>query len=139
VWLELDLAELAPGALHVHVELPGEAPREVDAPRAISDGAGRLRVPLWIDPELAGTRDRVQASTAEDGQRVEQLTLAVANLGAVLREVWIEEQARPGPHRRLTGARPSAPAIHGDVLRSVLQVAPRTAVHVRYTVEYDAP
>jgi len=133
VWLELELGELSPGKLFVHVELPGQAPRDVDVDHAIAVG-DRLRVPLWTDPELSGVRQRISSTTGDD--RVEQLSLAVANLGGSPREVWIEEQARPGKHRRITGAVPAAPTIDGDVLRSIVTVAPRAIEHVRYVVLY---
>ena len=133
VWLELELAELAPGKLAVHIELPGEAPRDVDVDHPIAAG-DHLRVPLWTDPGLSGVRQRISSTSGDD--RVEQLSLAVANLGATPRDVWIEEQARPGKHRRLTGAVPAAPAVHGDVLRSMVTVPARAIEHVRYVVIY---
>jgi hypothetical protein len=136
VWLELGLGELAQGDMRVHVELAGETARDVDVTRAVSVDPTQLRIPLWIDPELSGARERVTGSTG-DSQLVEQLDLSVANVGSASREVWIEEEARPGPHRRLTGARPAPPAIHGDVLRSVLEIGSRAIAHVRYTIRYD--
>jgi hypothetical protein len=138
VWVDLELETdaLPAGTLRVHVALPGEPVRDVDVAGALVVGPNELRVPLWIDPELSGARERVEATG--DGNRVDQLTLSVANLGATPREVWVEEAARPGPHRRLTGARPSMPTIHGDVLRSVLEVAPRAIEQVRYAIEYEA-
>ncbi len=146
VWLELEVDALAPGMLHVHVDAQGE-PRDIDVAKAFPSaerddkagaGGARLRVPLWQDVELAGTRTRVAGSTP-DGRLVEQFTQSVANLGAQPRAVWIEEQVRPGAHRRLTGGKPTLPAIHGDVLRSELQLAPRSIEAVRYTVEYEGP
>ena len=134
VWLELAGVELAAGGLRVHVDA-GEGVHDVDAARAIPTG-GALRIPLWPDPELSGVRERV-ADTEEPGELVEHFTLSVANLGATPREVWIEEQVRPAHHRRLTGARPAAPSVRGDVLRSPLQIAPRAIERVRYTVEYE--
>ena len=141
VWLELELGALAPGMLHVHVDAPGE-PRDIDVAKAFSQdtsaGGSLLRIPLWQDAELSGNRTRVAGSTP-DGRLVEQFTQSVGNLGASPRTVWIEEQVRPGVHRRLTGGKPALPAIHGDVLRSELQLAPRAVEAVRYTVEYEGP
>jgi hypothetical protein len=136
VWLELELDALEPGMLHVRVVARGE-PRDVDVSKPIADGA-HLRVPLWQDVELSGTRTRVDGSTP-DGRLVEQFTQSVGNLGASPRTVWVEEQVRPGAHRRLTGGKPALPAIHGDVLRSELQLAPHAIEAVRYTVEYEGP
>jgi len=134
VWLELALAELAPGKLAVHVELPGEPVRDVVVEHAVAASTEGLRVPLWTDAALSGVRQRV---TSGSDERAEQLSLAVANLGAAPREVWIEEQARPGAHRRLIGAIPEPPTIHGDVLRSIVTVQPRAIAHVRYVVLYE--
>ncbi len=136
VWLELGLGELAAGDMRVHVELAGESERDVDVTHAVSVDPAQLRIPLWTDPELSGARERVTGSTG-DSQLVEQLDLSVANVGATSREVWIEEEARPGPHRRLTGARPAPPQIHGDLLRSIVEIGPRAIAHVRYTIRYD--
>ena len=134
VWLELALAELAPGKLSVHVELPGEPVRDVVVEQAVAAGSEGLRIPLWTDPALSGVRQRV---TSGSDERADQLSLSVANLGATPREVWIEEQARPGTHRRLFGATPAPPTIHGDVLRSIVTVASRAIAHVRYVVMYE--
>jgi hypothetical protein len=138
VWLELEVEvdTLAPGMLHVRVDAEGE-PRDIDVAKAFAAGDD-LRVPLWRDVELSGNRTRVAGSTS-DGRLVEQFTQSVGNLGTSPRTVWIEEQVRPGAHRRLTGGRPALPAIHGDVLRSELQLAPRAIEAVRYTVEYEGP
>ncbi|HEX4449986.1 MAG TPA: hypothetical protein VH143_03895 [Kofleriaceae bacterium] len=140
VWLELELdarGALSPGMLHVRIESQGE-PRDIDVAKAFPSDGARLRVPLWQDVELAGTRTRIAGSTP-DGRLVEQFTQSVGNLGASPRTVWIEEQARPGAHRRLTGGKPAVPTIDGDVLRSEVQLAPRSVEAVRYTVEYEGP
>jgi hypothetical protein len=136
VWLELGTVALAPGRLRVHVDLPGEGVRDVDADHAIAADGGALRVPLWPDPTLSGVRQRVSQSD-DLGMLVESFTLSVANLGDQPRAVWIEEEVRPLRHRRLLTAKPAPPHVHGDVLRSELEIAPRAIELVRYTVEYE--
>src|SRR5580704_4967146 len=53
VWLELELGELPPGDMRVHVELAGETARDVDVAHAVSVDPAQLRIPLWTDPELS--------------------------------------------------------------------------------------
>src|SRR5262249_3914349 len=114
VWLELPELTLAPGAVRVHVELPAEGLREIEVPAASRAALDHgLRLPLWIDPALVGTRQRAPDFSGS-ATRVERLLLSVANTGDVAREVWIEEPMRAAHKRRVERAWPARPVAVGD-------------------------
>lgn len=122
VWLELDHLALAPGPVRAHVELAGQAPRDIDVPAAGRRRAGPLlRLPLWIDDQLRGKRDRWIGARG-DGTVTDKVTVSVANTGEVTRDVWIEETLRPARSRTVTRAWPGAPTIAGNRLRMKLTV-----------------
>jgi hypothetical protein len=114
VWLELDELALAPGPARAHVELAGEATRDIDVPAAgWRHQAAALRLPLWIDDQLRGKRDH-----RSDATETERFTVSVANTGDVAREVWIEEMC-PARHRTVCRVaeradRPQRPPAHED-------------------------
>jgi hypothetical protein len=134
LWLELANATLAPGPFHVSVELGDEGTHQVDV--ASDARRGDLRLPLWVDRELHGARERV--TIPGDGMSlVDRFVLTVTNLGTVPREVWIEEHLRPGRRRAVTGAWPTKPALHGDTLRNKVSVKSNERERVGYTVHYE--
>jgi hypothetical protein len=139
VWLELAKLHLAPGAFHVHVELPNEGIRDVDVPAAGRRQADRpdapLRLPLWVDDTLIGSRQRF-GDTATD-ELAERLMLSVANTSDTSREVWLEEHVRPARHRRVERAWPTKPSSSGDLVRHKVAVAPHKIERVGYTLVYD--
>ncbi len=140
VWLELAKLELSPGAVHVHLDLPGEGLHEQDLPatarRAAEVEHGVMRLPLWTDTALRGIRER-SPDFGDGAALAERFLLSVANLGDAPREVWIEEHLRPARHRRVERAWPSKPTAVGDRLRSKVVVKPGRIERVGYTIAYD--
>jgi hypothetical protein len=139
VWLELAKLRLAPGPVHVHLELPDEDVRDVDvdATSRKQDDApdATLRLPLWVDPELHGSRQRVVAYN--DGNwLVEHVMLGVGNMSESPRTVFIEEPLREAATRRLERAWPTKPTAAGDRLRQRVEVKPGRVERVRYTISY---
>jgi hypothetical protein len=144
VWATLELAEpdLSPGAISVHVELPGEEARWIDISASMRRArpptdTRPLRLPLWVDDTLHASRTRKVVEN--DGDRViEVFTHGINNIGAQPREVWIEETLRASKHRRVERAWPKKPIAAGaDVLRHVVDVRPGKSLHVGYVVTYD--
>ncbi len=142
VWLELDGLHLAPGPLRVHVELPAEGVRDIDVPAQGRRQADRsdapLRLPLWPDEQLAGSRQRF-ADTG-DAQLAERLLLSVANLGDVAREVWIEEHVRSARARKVEHAWPAGvhlAATPDQLVRVRVDVKPHAVERLGYTIEYE--
>jgi hypothetical protein len=137
LWLELPGVQLASGAFRVHVELAVEGGRretEVPSSARQQSDAG-VRIPLWIDPDLRGYRQRTQIPGDGTGS-TDRLVLSVANTGTVTREVWIEEHLRLARRRVIKGAFPKKPALRGDILRSHVEVKPAKVERVGYIVEY---
>jgi hypothetical protein len=139
VWvqLELDGVRLSRGPTHVHVELPGEAPRDSDVPAEVPERLGEvLRIPLWIDHELFGMRRRTLdfASRAAISDRVE---LAVASSSDAPRDVWIEERLRPVRGRQIRLPLGAPPAIIGDIARVKVVIRPGATERLVYHVDYN--
>lgn len=150
VWLELPHTTLAPGPISAHVELPDELTHDVELAAGVrgasEDGDDLLRLPLWIDTQLTGTRQRftdpsvdpsATAPTTDEGVLAERLLLSVANQSDAPREVWVEEHVRRSRHRKLLRAWPKRPMATGDVVREKLVVKPHAIERVGYTVEYS--
>jgi hypothetical protein len=141
VWVRLELAgvRLPAGPVHVHVELSGEASRDSDvggqARDQPDDPDAPLRLPLWIDPTLHGSRQRSQ-DYVEGASIAERFLITVANLGDAPREVWVEEPLRRRPHRALERAWPGSPTIAGDRVRAKLVVPPGKLERVGFTATY---
>jgi hypothetical protein len=103
-WLDLDHLALAPGPVRAHVELAGQAARDIDVPAAgRRQTPATLRLPLWIDDQLRGKRDRWIGSRA-DGTTTDKLAVSIANTGQTTRDVWIEETLRPARSRTIIHA-----------------------------------
>nr|HEX4317316.1 hypothetical protein [Kofleriaceae bacterium] len=147
VWLELPGTKLPPGPVLVHVDLPdeglhdmvvGDAQRELDE---VASGSGSAAVPetlrlqVWQDDELHGSRQRVPVGGG-GGRLTERAILAVANMGDRAREVWIEERMRPARKRTIDHAWPTKPALHGDVLRTKVSIKPGDFGRTTYVVDY---
>jgi len=122
-WLELDGTTLAPGPVRAHLELAGEAVRDVVIPAAgRRDGAATgVRLPLWIEPQLYGQPTRVVRGH-RDGATSDRLDISIANTGEVTREVWLETSLRSRTRRASTRGWPGEPIINGDRLRLKLIV-----------------
>ncbi len=124
VWLELDDVALAPGPVHAHVALGQEGVRDIHVPAAgRRQAVAMLRLPLWIDDQLHGKRDRWSGSP-DDAAATDRLTVSVANTGTMTREVWIEEKLRPARRQTVMRAWPSEPIISKNLLRMKLTVQP---------------
>lgn len=139
IWVALELfaLHLAPGPVHVHLELPGEGIRDLDVPAASrKQSESELRLPLWIDEALRGTRVRV-VEYNDGAAMTERILLGVANLGDTPREVWIEEHLRAATKRKLERAWPKKPLAVGDVLRSKLDAKPGRIERTGYTMQYE--
>jgi hypothetical protein len=138
VWLELH-APLAPGPVRAHVELAGEPVRDLELPASLRDVHGDVvRLPLWLDSSLAGSRLRFADPTIDaDASTSERLMLSISNLGDVPREVWVEEHVRPARHRKIERAWPQRPSASGDLVREKLEVKPHAIARVGYTVTYE--
>lgn len=140
VWLALAKLRLAPGPVHVHLELAGEGVHELDvAPasrRQADEPDAPLRLPLWVDESLRGSRQRILEYN-DGAMIVERCLFGVANTGESTREVWIEEPMRRAARRRLDRAWPVRPLSDDDVLRMKLVVRPGPFVRAGYTLTYE--
>jgi hypothetical protein len=137
VWLELADIALAPGPVRVHVELAGHPIRDIDVPalgrRTVADA---LALPLWIDDELRGRRDRW--SQPHDGAAiVDRFAIAVTNLGATASDVWIEEALRPSRRRTVRHAWPATPVLLEARVRMKLTVAPGKIERCGFEIDYE--
>jgi hypothetical protein len=136
VWLELRdaRAESLAGAVHVHVELPGEPARDIEVPpfarRTIAAGLG---LPLWIDPQLHGRRD-LRTDSPDDGALTDRFAVSVANADRGPREVWIEEPLRPVRRRLIVRAWPGEPSVVSRGGQGDGAGAPRESLRLRLTV-----
>jgi hypothetical protein len=140
VWLELGRLRLAPGPVHVHIDLPSEGVRDLDVPQEArkQDDApdASLRLKLWVDESMRGSRTR--ALEFNDGSSItERYIFSVANTGNSAREVIVEEPMRTASRRRLERAWPKKPTAEHNVLRSTLVVRPDRIERTGYTMTYD--
>src|SRR3569623_2449772 len=140
VWVWIDLAAtLAPGPVHAHVVLADEPARDVDLPGTLRAVHGdHVRLPLWLDTTLAGSRMRYADPSIDAGETMsERLLLSISNLGDQPREVWVEERVRRARHRKLERAWPQRPIAAGDIVREQLEVKPHAIARLGYTVTYE--
>jgi hypothetical protein len=140
VWLELAKLRLAPGPVRVHLDLPNEGIRDLDVPQASrkqDDTPGaRLRLPLWVDESLRGSRQRLLEYNSGDSI-VERYVFSVANLGETARDVVVEEPMRTATRRKLDRAWPKKPTVDHNVLRTKLEVKPGRIERTGYSMAYD--
>jgi hypothetical protein len=137
VWLDLASSPLAPGPVRVHVDVAGERRTDVIVPaEGRSTDPSALRLPLWVDSELVGSRSRF-VDLGGGAALAERLLLGVFNAGSAPREVWIEEHARPARRHHIERAWPTRPAFAGDLVRSHLVVKPGGFERVGYTIAYE--
>jgi hypothetical protein len=143
VWLELATVRLAPGPVRVHLDLAGEGIRDLDVPQASrkqDDTAARLRLPLWVDESLRGSRQRLLEYN--DGSSLaERYVFSIANVGETVREVFVKEPMRTASRRKLDRAWPKKPTVEHtgsqDVLRTKLDVKPGRIERTGYSMAYD--
>ncbi|CAN5905223.1 hypothetical protein BH11MYX3_BH11MYX3_41810 [soil metagenome] len=136
VWLELDRVALSAGPTHAHLELPGDQIRDIEIPAAgrVESKAG-TRLPLWIDEQLRGIRNRVV--TGSDGSTLaDRFQISISNLGSEPREVWIEEKLRPAKQRSIKVGWPTKPVLGADLARTKLTVKPGGTERIGYVIEY---
>jgi hypothetical protein len=145
VWLELGPGEpgeraatrLAPGPVRVHLELAGDAIRDIDVPAAgRRDVASQIGLPLWIDDQLRGKRDR-WTEPLDDSQLSERFLVSIGNGGDAAREVWIEELLRPATRRTISHAWPRSPEVEHRRLRMKLIVAPGAVERAGFSIDYE--
>lgn len=143
VWLELAALHLAPGPVHVHVDVPDEGIRDAevaaDKREQADDAKAPLRLPLWIDTDLRGMRTRI-VEINDGGSLAERIVLGVANMGEVPREVFADEHLRPAKRRRIDRAWPKKPpptTAPNEVLRAKLSIAPGRVARAGYTLSYE--
>jgi hypothetical protein len=141
VWVWLELADsgpgLAPGEVHAHVELPGEAIRDIAVPAAgVRRGDGAIRLPLWIDDGLHGRRDR-RTQAPDDAALSDRFVISVANTGETAREVWIEEQLRSDVRRTIGHVWPGTAEVGRHRLLMKLIVAPGAIERAGFAIDYD--
>ncbi len=136
VWLELDGVALTPGPTHAHLELPGDAVRDLEIPPGGREQSSTgTRLPLWIDGELRGVRNRVV--TGSDGANLaDRFQFSISNLGAEPREVWIEEKLRPAKRRAIKTGWPTRPVLGADVARTKVTVKPGGTERIGYVIDY---
>jgi hypothetical protein len=137
VWLELELSRLAPGPVHATVRLVDEDEHDVDVPQAGREqGARSMRLPLWIDPSLRGSKVRRRVGR-ENADMAEWFSVAITNTGTQPREVWIEQTLQEGARRRLvTYGQPTKPTLGAKRARAKLTVAPQRSTRLAYTITY---
>ncbi|MFN0253179.1 MAG: hypothetical protein ACKV2T_40270 [Kofleriaceae bacterium] len=137
VWLELELARLASGPVHATVRLVDEDEHDVEVPQAGREqGARSMRVPLWIDPSLRGSKVRRRVGR-ENADMAEWFSVAITNTGTQPREVWIEQTLQEGARRRLvTYGQPTKPTLGAKRARAKLVVAPQRSARLAYTITY---
>lgn len=134
----LDLsATLTPGPAHVHVAMADGQIREVPVAADVREDrlAGVTRLPLWVDPDLVGRRER---STLGFDERAaaQDVSLRVSNHGVAARTVLVEERLRPARRRELRSPTAPIPTIVGDVARVELVVAPGATERVAFVIDY---
>lgn len=136
VWLELDGVALSPGPTRAHLELPGETIRDIDVPAAGREhtDAG-TRLPLWIDEELRGLRNR-SVTGADGASLTDRLAFSVSNLGTEPREVWIEERLRTAKRVTLKTGWPAKPTQTTDVVRTKVVVKGGGVERLGFVIEY---
>jgi hypothetical protein len=136
LWLELERVALSGGPTHAHLELPGDEIRDIEIPSAgREESSAGTRLPLWIDEQLRGIRNRVV--TGSDGATLaDRFQISITNLGSDPREVWIEEELRPAKQRSIKVGWPTKPVIAADVARTKLSVKPGGTERVGYVIEY---
>src|SRR6185503_1293620 len=123
-----------------HLDLAGEGLRDLDVVQASrkQDDApdAPLRLPLWIDERLRGSR--VRLVEYNDGSSItERYMFSVANTGDVEREVFVQEPMRAASRRKLDRAWPKKPTADHNVLRTRLDVKSGGIERTGYTMTYD--
>jgi hypothetical protein len=135
VWLELS-APLAPGPVRAHVQVAGDATRDVEVPAPGRRHRGSmLDLPLWIDGELRGHRDRW--SQSQDTALIDRFAVSITNLGPAPREVWIEEALRPARRHTVRHARPGAAIVVDTLLRMKLTVDGHAVERSGFEIAYE--
>ncbi|HTL37581.1 MAG TPA: hypothetical protein VL326_30830 [Kofleriaceae bacterium] len=140
VWLDLGAIRLAPGPIHIHLEqadgpvdvdVPSESRKQEDEPNA------PLRLPLWADDELRGNRMRT-VEYSDGNELTERYVFSIGNTGDVPRDVYIEEKLRTAAKRKIDHPWPkkSTSSAPHDMLRTKLEVKPRTVTRAGYTLTY---
>lgn len=137
VWLELETSRLAPGPVRASVSLIDEDEHDVDVPASAREqGTTSLRLPLWIDPTLRGSKVRRRVGR-EGADMAEWFSVGITNTGVETREVWIEQKLQEGARRRLvTYGQPTKPTLGKQRARAKLVVPPQQTARAAFTITY---
>lgn len=132
-------ADLPAGPALVTVTRAGssEPGRQAEAvwPEPDRDHPAGYNVPLWPSPDLIGYRER--RTTQDDGQQLtEQYLFSVANQGDEPVTVWVEEELRPGAHRKIRKTWPMKPERRNDVLRFQVTIKPHKIERLGFEANY---
>jgi len=140
VWLDLGKLRLAPGPVRVHLDLAGEGVRDLDIAQSMrrqdDTPDAPLRLPLWVDESLRGSRLRLLEYN-DTSMITERYSFSVANTGESERSVIVEEPMRTATRRKLERAWPKKPTADHNVLRTKLDVKPGRIERTGYTMTYD--
>ena len=137
VWLELELERLASGPIHAHVRLLDETEQEVTVPVAMRDQRPRmLRIPLWIDPAISGSRTRRRVG-GEGRELAEWHSFAITNRGSEPRTVWIEQRLEEARRRAVSYGQPAKPTLGTQRARLELVVPARSTARAAFTIVYS--
>ncbi|MCX5743674.1 MAG: hypothetical protein NT062_14375, partial [Proteobacteria bacterium] len=136
-WLELD-GDLPVGDVFVRVTEGGADERAVDIPASTRKlSAADHRLPLWIDAELRGARERGTEQRAQ--VLTDRVALSIANRGGVARDVWIEEPIRRTRSAKLVGWWPKPngkPELGPKHTRFRVSVPPAEILRFGFSLEY---
>jgi len=123
---DIDVTIIDDGELHELVV--GAGSKNPDEPKTI---------PLWVEPDLRGGRER--GTEARAGLITDRVQLSIANRGARPREVWVVERVRPTKTAKLVAWTPKAsakPALGTKHVRTKLTIAPHEIGRTSFVLEY---
>jgi hypothetical protein len=141
IYTVLDLPDpmLPAGPFDVRVTSATTPARDVVVTAADAEKIGAvLRLPLWADTTLHGSRRNAPETFSRRGARmmVQRLVTSVTNASEVSRDVWIEERLRPAKKRDIRGEHPKLTITDG-VARMQVVVPPRGTQQVTLTITYE--
>jgi len=88
-----------------------------------------------LDDQLRGRAEHWPGPPAETV--IDKVTVSIANTGATMREVWIEEPLEPARRRTVVRAWPSEPTIANHRLRMKLTVPGGKIERARFEILYE--
>jgi len=132
--VDLEGVDLTTGQVDVHLELAGEAPRDLLVLPTERERRGTTqRLDLGPIATLRGSR---KTSVETLGKVIkQQLALSVTNTGDTPQSVSIEETLRPELARTIAGLSATAKVV-GDLVRVDVVVPPKGTEQITFTVTY---